>query len=103
LCYAVRPERLKVLTGDSKLYFETFTRKRRDELLNQRKTARETVGGGLANFEDAVKGAGYTGMFKPDCDFIAGQAYAHAEGVQKAYENIGQPLLVVLESVPSEE
>jgi uncharacterized protein (TIGR02391 family) len=81
-----------MLTGDGKRYFETFVRKRRDELLKQRETDRKTVGGGLVNFEDAAKRAGYTGMFKPDCDFIAGQAYAHAEGVQKAYENLGQPL-----------
>jgi uncharacterized protein (TIGR02391 family) len=81
-----------MLTGDAKLYFDTFVRKRRDELLNQRKTDRETVGGGLVNFEDAAKRAGYTGMFQPDRDFMAGQAHAHAEGVQKAYENIGQPL-----------
>jgi uncharacterized protein (TIGR02391 family) len=81
-----------MLTGDAERYFDTFVRKRRDELLRQRKTDRETVGGGLVNFEDAAKRAGYTGMFKPDCDFIAGQAHAHAEGVQKAYESIGQPL-----------
>jgi uncharacterized protein (TIGR02391 family) len=81
-----------VLTGDGKRYFDTFVRKRRDELLKQRETDRKTVGGGLVNFQDAEKRAGYIGMFKPDSDFIAGQAYAHAEGVQKAYENLGQPL-----------
>ena len=55
------------MTGDGKRYFDTFVRKRRDELLKQRETDRKTVGGGLVNFQDAEKRAGYIGSRDGRC------------------------------------
>ena len=81
-----------MLMGDASLYYDTFVKKRRDELLKQRDHDRQIIRGGLVNFEDAEARTGNHGMFKPDCDFMAGLARAHVDGMIGAYELEGKPI-----------